>query len=489
MPAGFLSQRPQRYPLVSPRHSPTPRPLDESEYSLRWQVRLETLARLRWLAVLGQIIAVLAVDLGLGFPLPLLPCLALIGLSVLLNILLKLRYPASQRLTEEWTAWLLAYDIAQLGGLLFLTGGLTNPFSILLIAPVTVSAAALSPRPTLLLAAFAIGVTSFLTMVHLPLPWSPVDGIDPPKLLTIGNWIALVLSLGFIAVYTFRIAEEGRQLDEALAATELVLEREQHLSALDGLAAATAHELGTPLATIVLTAKELSRESFSDPDVADDIALIRSQAERCREILTRLSSLSADPEEHMGRMPLSQLIEEVVAPHREFGISIFISLAGDDSEEPVGSRNPGILYGLGNIVENAVDYADEAVTIEASWTGDDITIVVTDDGPGFAPGVLDRLGDPYVTTRPRSVDHERTAGDGNSGGLGLGLFIAKSLLERSGAKVEWRNRGGGLRGAVSVVRWPRAAMERTSEGWDVRRRLFRSENTDVGTDPHAPEGA
>lgn len=446
------------------------RPDDPDEHFPRWQVRLETLVRLRWLAVIGQLIAVLAVDRWLSFSLPLGWCLGLIALSIWLNLFLKIRYPASLRLAEGWTASLLAYDIAQLGGLLFLTGGLTNPFAILLIAPVTVSAAALPPRRTLLLAAFAIAITTLLSFLHLPLPWPPQEVAVVPRLLLIGNWIALVLGLSFTAVYTFRIAEEGRQLDDALSATELVLAREQHLSALDGLAAATAHELGTPLATIVLTAKELSRDVPPDSDLAEDIALISSQAERCREILSRLSSLSADPSEHIGRMPLTQLIEEVVAPHREFGIEILIRFAEEGGEEPIGLRNPGILYGLGNIVENAVDYARETVTIKGRWSEDTVSLTICDDGPGFAPGVLDRLGDPYVTTRPRHSDAERGTGDGVGGGLGLGLFIAKTLLERSGARVTWRNRTGGETGAVAEVTWPRAAMERTTGGWDARRR-------------------
>ncbi|PLX38013.1 MAG: two-component sensor histidine kinase [Hyphomicrobiales bacterium] len=440
--------------------------LDPHDHTSRLQVRLDTLVRLRWLAVVGQAAAVLIVAQGLQFPLPTLWCFGLIALSVWLNLFLKIRYPSSLRLTEGWTSALLAYDIAQLGGLLFLTGGLTNPFALLLIAPVTVSAAALPPRSTVFLAVLSFITICLLAFFHFPLPWPEGIPFEFPRLLIVGNWLALALGFAFTAIYTFRIADEGRQLAEALAATELVLEREQHLSALDGLAAATAHELGTPLATIVLTAKEVRRELPDDHELAEDIALIASQASRCREILSRLSSLSADPSDHIGRMPLSQLLEEVVAPHRDFDTEITIEIVDEEGAEPIGQRNPGILYGLGNIVENAVDFARRKVMIKAYWNESEVKISVSDDGPGFAPGVLDRLGDPYVTTRSRQSEAEQSTG----GGLGLGLFIAKTLLERSGARVTWRNRPGQQTGAVAEIVWPRAAMERTKTSWDTRTR-------------------
>src|SRR5690606_11913064 len=244
-------------------------------------------------------------------------------------------------------------------------------------------------------------------------------------------WLAVVSSIAFTGMYAYRVAEEARLLADALSATELVLQREQHISALDGLAAAAAHELGTPLATITLVAREMEKALGDDPRFHEDVTLLRSQSERCREILKRLTSLSSESEEHMARLPLTSLIEEMAAPHRDFGIDIEFQPEACDGPEPVGRRNPGVIYGLGNLVENAVDFARNHVIIRWSWDHAMVRITIVDDGPGFPAEVLDRIGEPYVSRRPAGA----TAG----GGLGLGLFIAKTLLERSGAALDFAN--------------------------------------------------
>jgi two-component system sensor histidine kinase RegB len=216
-----------------------------------------------------------------------------------------------------------------------------------------------------------------------------------------GVWVALVCALLFMAFYSFRVAEEARQLADALAATELVLQREQHLSALDGLAAAAAHELGTPLATIALVANELAGEMAEGDPHSEDVQLIRAQSQRCREILSKITSLASTPEEHLGRMPLSHLLEEITAPHRDFGIDIRTEL-GSDGPEPVAARNPGLIYGLGNLVDNAVDFAEGEVRLLAEWTQSSVKVSIADDGPGFSPDIIDRLGEPYVSTNGRT---------------------------------------------------------------------------------------
>ena len=421
------------------------------------QVRLDTLVRLRWLAIAGQTIAVLVIALWFQFPVPTLWCFLLIALSAGLNVFLKIKCPSSRRLSADRAMLLLAFDILQLSGLLFLTGGLTNPFALLLIAPVTVSATALPPQKTVPLGGLTILATCFLALFHQPLPWFPGQALAFPHVYVFGIWLALVLGLGFIAVYTFRVANEARELADALAATELVLAREQHLSALDGLAAAAAHELGTPLATIYLTAKELAGDISDEGPVAEDVALIRSQAQRCREILAKLTSLSSEPDTHFDRMPLRLLLEEVAEPNRDLGVRIDVVSQPSKIAEPIGIRNPAILYGLGNIVENAADFAKTQVVLEAHWDAEIARVSVIDDGPGFAGSVLDRLGEPYVTSRGRHGQH---SGQTSGGGLGLGLFIAKTLLERTGAQVELRNRSGDeTTGAVVEITWPRSAMD------------------------------
>lgn len=422
-------------------------------YSAGHSLRLATIVRLRWLAVAGQSATVLFVHYGLDFSLPLMLCFGLIGLSALLNIVLRILYPATQRFRSTASFWLLGYDVLQLGGLLYLTGGLDNPFAILLLVPVIVSATTLAPWPTTLLGALVVAVATFLVILHEPLPWFEGETLNVPLIYDAGVWFALVSACAFTGIYAFRVADEARQLAGALSATEMVLAREQHLSALDGLAAAAAHELGTPLATIVLVAKELEREMPADSPYAEDVALLKSQAQRCRDILSRLTSLSDEVDDHpYARQPVSHLIEEVVEAHRGTGIDIAVNPARESGEEPVGRRNPAVIQGLANLVENAVDFARNRVEVGAEWNDRDVTVTVADDGPGFAVGVLDRVGEPYVTTRDPA--NQRGDDDG-AGGLGLGLFIATTLLERTGARLSMANREPADTGAVVRVTWPR----------------------------------
>jgi len=417
-------------------------------------VRLDTLVRLRWLAVIGQTTAVLVVYAGLDFPLPIWACLAVIAFAAWLNVALRVRFRSTQRLEPDRAAWLLAFDIAETAILVFLTGGLQNPFSFLLLGPVLLSATALPPRMTLMLGAFAAVCATALIFYHYPLPWDADEPLELPAIYTMGVWVSFLLALGFIGVHSWQLAEEERQLADALAATELVLAREQHLSQLDGLAAAAAHELATPLSTITVIATDLDRSIEPDSPYAEDISLLREQAQRCRSILAKLTQLSSS-EQPFDRMPLSALLEEVVAPHRNFGIAINVALAPNGAAEPIGGRNPAILYGLGNLVENAVDFAREQVVVAADWSGDDVGVTITDDGPGFAPEIMDRIGEPYVTSTRR----RRLNVGGESGGLGLGFFIAKTLLERSGAALTFENRTSPERGAVVRVRWGRSDFE------------------------------
>jgi len=419
-------------------------------------LRLETLIRLRWLAVAGQIAAVVFVRFGLDFPLQFFFCLGLIALSALLNIALRIIYKASQRLGSVASLWLLSYDVLQLGGLLFLTGGLDNPFAILLLVPVIVSATTLAPRPTLLLGMLVVATATLLVIVHEPLPWTAGESLALPLIYSAGVWFALVSACAFTGIYTFRVAEEARQLAKALNATERVLAREHHLNALDGLAAAAAHELGTPLATIALVAKELEREMPPGGAHAEDIALLRSQVQRCRDILSKLTSLSGELDHPHTRQPLSHLIEEVVAPYREFAVEIAIARPPDGRDEPIARRNPAVIQGLANLVENAVDFAQNRVEITSAWDDRRVAITIADDGPGFAPGILDRIGEPYVTTRDRAEDD---VADHEAGGLGLGFFIAKTLLERTGARLSMANREAPANGAVVRVTWPRALFD------------------------------
>jgi two-component system sensor histidine kinase RegB len=419
------------------------------------RLRLETLVRLRWLAVAGQGAAVGVVHGLLGFPLPLVACLLVIGTSVLLNLMLMSRFPVSHRLEENAASALLAFDIVQLAGLLYLTGGLENPFAFLFLAPVMISAAVMPPSRTFALGVLAVIMATLLCVVHRPLPWDPGEALSFPLTYRLGVWFAILLGLTFIGVYAWRVTEEARQLAEALSATELVLAREQHLSQLDGLAAAAAHELGTPLATIALVTKELARIVPPEGPVAEDVALISEQVARCRTILSKITSLADEKGGPLQTMSLGVLLEELAGPQRPFNVALKVSREGV-GPEPECQRNPAILYGLGNLVENAVDFARHEVRLTARWDRDTVTIEVADDGPGFPIEILQRIGEPYVTTR----GGQRRAKSEEGAGMGLGLFIAKTLLERSGATLRLDNAPAEPRGAVARVAWPRSAFER-----------------------------
>ncbi|MBS0528670.1 MAG: ActS/PrrB/RegB family redox-sensitive histidine kinase [Proteobacteria bacterium] len=424
----------------------------------RRYVRLDTILRLRWLAALGQLAAIFIVAQGLEFDLPIIPCVAIVGLSALLNLALQMTFNPMQRLEPLHAAALLALNIAELAALLFFTGGLQNPFSFLFLAPVLIAATALPTRLTMALGVFAIACATILGFTHLPLPWDTDDPLILPPIYLAGVWLSIVLAIGVTSLYTFQVTEQARKLSDALAATELVLTREQHLTQIDGLAAAAAHELGTPLSTIFLISRELEKalqeNGAQDPQrLTGDLKILREQAQRCRDILAKIAQLSSSGAP-FDRMPLSTLIEETVAPHRDFGIEIKVRIAVAGASEPVGMRNPAILYGVGNILENAVDFARAAVEVNAWWNTDNVEIVISDDGPGIAPDILKRIGEPYLSRRRTTDDAQ-----GERGGLGLGIFIARTLLERTGAAVSFANRTFPDHGAVVRIVWPRERFE------------------------------
>jgi two-component system sensor histidine kinase RegB len=433
--------------------------LAASDFRHPWRhVRLDTILRLRWLAALGQLAAIFVVEQGLEFELPIIPCLVIIGLSALLNLALQMAFNPMRRLEPVYAAALLALNIIELAGLLYLTGGLQNPFSFMFLAPVLISATALPVRMTVALGVLAVACAAALVFFFQPLPWEGDEPLVLPPIYLLGVWLSIVLAIGVTSLYSFQVTEEARQLADALAATELVLAREQHLTQLDGLAAAAAHELGTPLSTIVLVSRELERTLQDNAQASSDIKTLREQAQRCRDILAKITQLSSAGGP-FDRMKLSTLIEEAVAPHRDFGVAIKVRIAVSGAKEPVGARNPAILYGVGNILENAVDFARSTVEVNAWWNNETIEIVISDDGPGFAPEIIRRIGEPYLSRR-RSTDDAQSA----RGGLGLGVFIARTLLERTGAKVSFANRTFPDHGAVVTIAWPRARFETAETG-------------------------
>ncbi|HUE66220.1 MAG TPA: ActS/PrrB/RegB family redox-sensitive histidine kinase [Rhizomicrobium sp.] len=430
------------------------------------RVRLRTLSNLRWLAVAGQSAALFLVYFALGYSLPIAYCAIAIAVSAALNVVLAIRYPPAHRLTNREATFYLGFDVLQLAALLYLTGGITNPFALMFVAPVVIAATTLNLGNVLILAGIAFASASLIALKHLPLPWPAHEALLLPELYQAGIWIALVIGIGFTSVYAWRIASESARMSAGRAATQLALAREHRLAALGALATAAAHELGTPLGTIAVVARELERALPEHSREIDDVRLLREQAERCRAIIARL----ANPEEALlgatARLPLGAFLDNVAAPHRgeDLEIRVIVSAPSADEAEPQVWRAPELLHGLGNIIENAADFAQSLVAVDASWDEQFLYVSVTDDGPGFAPEIFEALGEPYITSRPgHHALGETELGPVGSldqrqhEGMGLGFFIAKILLEQTGGLVKADNPE--TAGAQVSIRWPRGVID------------------------------
>jgi two-component system sensor histidine kinase RegB len=422
----------------------------------RGRVRLGTLNNLRWLGIAGQSAALFIVYFGLGYGFDLLWCAVLIGASALLNIALTIAWPAAKRLTAREARAFLAYDILQLAALLYLTGGIENPFALLFLAPVVISASSLELTDTILLGGLSFVAISLLANFHEPLPWVAGAEFALPLLYRVGIWVSLLLGIGFTSIYAWRISREKERMSAALSATQLALAREHRMAALGALATAAAHELGTPLATIAVVARELERELPKDSPSGEDFRLLREQAERCRAILTRLSRPEQAVAGTPDRMPLGALLDDIAAPHRGLDLTIAIEL--DKGAPPKVWRAPEIIHGLSNLIENAADFAERRVRIRARWDQATLAVEVSDDGPGFAAEIMERIGEPYVTSRPaRAIPGREAAALGKQEGMGLGFFIAKTLIEQTGGTLHARNLPE--RGASVSATWPRGAID------------------------------
>ncbi|MBD3665207.1 ActS/PrrB/RegB family redox-sensitive histidine kinase [Sulfitobacter sp. TSTF-M16] len=431
-------------------------------------IRLRTMILLRWVALIGQLTAITVAPLVYGLQLELGLCYVAIGASVIANLAATFLFPENKRLTEKENLAMVMFDLLQLGFLLYLTGGLHNPFAILLLGPVTISATALSLRSTIVICGVAIVLISALANFHLPLITQSGEVLRIPQLFVFGHWIALMIAVVFTSAYSRRVTTEVHSMSDALAATQLALAREQKLTDLGGVVAAAAHELGTPLATIKLASSELLNDLKDSPDLAEDAALIRDQADRCRDILRDMGR-TGKADLHIRSAPLQAIIEESAEPHIERGKDVQFILGTNDSParlQPDIWRQPEIIHGLRNLIQNAVDFAQDTVWIESRWSDEDVSIRVIDDGPGFPPHLLGRIGDPFMrpSNRPRASS-QRPAYEG----MGLGLFIAKTLLERTGASLQFANgpeRAGdtGKTGAIVQVTWPRAKVDVVDTG-------------------------
>jgi two-component system sensor histidine kinase RegB len=411
--------------------------LPVEEASSNW-IRLRTLIHLRWTAIGGQLAAIVAVDQVYGMQLPLVLCYMAVAASVLANLFSITLFPENKRLSEGEAFFTLLFDLTQLSFLVFLTGGLTNPFALLVLAPVTISASALRLQSTVLLGGIAIVLISISAFWNMPLRFADGRELMIPMLFEFGFWLSIVIGIMFLGLYSRRVATEMRSMAQALLATQMALAREQKLTDLGGVVAAAAHELGTPLATIKLVSAELMEELADRPDLQEDAQLIREQADRCRDILRDMGRVGKD-DLHLRQAPLSAALREAAEPHMHRGKRVefgFGPMDGSPDRQPTILRRPEIIHGLRNLVQNAVDFARSTVWVEGEWTDRTITVRIIDDGDGFPPNVIGRIGDPFVRFRRSDPQAEQRPG---YEGMGLGLFIAKTLLERSGAELTFAN--------------------------------------------------
>ncbi|MEM6938680.1 MAG: ActS/PrrB/RegB family redox-sensitive histidine kinase [Pseudomonadota bacterium] len=438
-------------------------------------IRLRTMILLRWIAIAGQLIAITVSQQVFGLALELGLCYFAIGLSVIANLITGFVFPENKRLTESENLGMILFDMLQIAFLLYLTGGLNNPFALLLLGPVTISAAALNLRSTLILCAMAIVLVTLLAVHHLPLTTQTGELLQMPELFVFGQWTALVIAVLFTSGYSRRVTQEVHAMGDALAATQMALAREQKLTDLGGVVAAAAHELGTPLATIKLASGELLSELADRPELAEDAALIRDQADRCRDILRDMGRAGKD-DLHMRHAPIEAIIEEAAEPHQDRGKDVILLQTGEGTErrhQPVISRKPEIIHGLRNLIQNAVDFASRRVWVETTWTDTSLVVRIMDDGAGFPPYILGRIGDPFMRERPRA---QNAISRPEYEGMGLGLFIAKTLLERSGATLHFANgtEKTKRKGAIVEVIWSRLDLEESPQeaaerpGFNVR---------------------
>lgn len=422
---------------------------------LREPIRRRTLILIRWLAIAGQSAAVItALLIGIQFDWPVV--VMVITAGVLFNLWLSTPRELQRRGHLRPTAQLV-FDLVQVTALLTLTGGLSNPFALLALAPVMIAATAMSGRETLLLGGLTVVLISLMGWQAIPLATASGALLEVPWLLRVGHWLALVIGVAFFSLYAGRVARELAATASALAATQMALAREQKLQHLGGVVAAAAHEMGTPLATMKLVASEL-RDEIAEAlperdDLAADIGILRDSVDRCRDILRKMGRAGKD-DLVLRQAPILTVLEEAASPHGDRATIAIAPHAGVDGTEPLITRDPGVVHGLRNLIQNAVDFARSTVTVTAFWDATSISVTIRDDGPGYPSNMLGRIGEPFISTRGED-------GRGHYEGMGLGLFIAKTLLERSGAKLHFINADPG---AKVVIRWPRQAIERYEKG-------------------------
>lgn len=407
-----------------------------------FSVSNRTLVTVRWVSIFGQLLAVALASLVLQIHLPLVDVAACIALLVFVN-LFALVVHNRRRLNENAATLYLAVDIIQYALLLYFTGGFENPFAMLMIAQVAVAAAVLNLGRMVLLSFLSILSATLLSIWNVPLAWPGGEVLIPPPYL-LGQQIALIFAVAFIASYVWRISTEYRHMQSALYDSQLSLSRQRQLAALGAQAAAAAHELGSPLSTISIIAKDLYRDYANDHELKDDLTLLVQQVQRCSDILRDFSRNPERQEDPLvTAQPVSGMMHELAHQyaHERPGIGVNIDVASELSSVTM-THSPELMRSLGNLIQNAIQHAAAMVQVRLELYGmHRLRIIIRDDGVGFANSVLVRIGEPYLTTKARGTQN-----------MGLGLFISQTLIESRGGQVRFRNHPQG--GAEVMVTLP-----------------------------------
>jgi two-component system, sensor histidine kinase RegB len=402
-----------------------------------------TLTILRYIAIFGQFIAVNIVFFYLNLHFPIIESYLIIFLGFLTNLFLQLRVKVNQ-LKDTYASFFLLYDLMQLSILLYLTGGILNPFSILLIIPAIVSSTFLSMGTTIILGVLTSFMLFILTYLYLPLPGMDTNIFNVPNFYKIGILVSILIGLVFLSYFGIRFSGESKKRSEALNKLQEVIAKEYELESLGGQAAAAAHSLGTPLATISVVAKELKKEIGDDKEISKDIDLLISQTKRCSEILKKISKKQIEEDNFLSLIKFEDLIEEIINSFKETSSKqINLNIENDENKIDI-HRTPEIIYGLRNFIGNAVKFSKSKVNIFLKSDKKLIEIKINDDGPGIPEDIIKKIGEPYIKSKSKELIL--------NAGLGLGSFLGKTLLERKNAKLLFK-RNSELGGALVLISW------------------------------------
>ena len=402
-----------------------------------------TLTILRYIAIFGQFIAVNIVFFYLNLKFPIKESYIVIFIGLLTNLFLQLRVKVNQ-LKDSYASLFLLYDLFQLSALLYLTGGILNPFSILMIIPTIVSSTFLSMGTTIILGLITSILLFLISFTHLPLPGLDSNIFAVPNYYTIGILISILIGLIFLSYFGIRFAGESKKRSEALNKLQEVISKEYELESLGGQAAAAAHSLGTPLATITVVAKELKKEIGNDKEYSKDIDLLISQTKRCSEILKKISKKQIEEDNFLSTIKFEDLLLEIIESFKETSSKSIELIVDNDRNKIAIRRTPEIIYGLRNFIGNAVKFSRSKVKINLKSDQKIIEIKINDDGPGIPEDIIEKIGEPYIKSKSKQLF--------SNSGLGLGSFLGKTLLERQGARLSFL-RNSDLGGALVILNW------------------------------------